>query len=71
MSFCKSLNNMTTTENGAVTYKSSNNAIVDLFFHGAALRNEQDSIRVISLFMNAFKEDPQTALRILFYNLAY
>lgn len=67
MSFCKSLYNMTTTENGAMTYKSSNNATVDWFFHGAALRNEMNEDRIIDLFSNALNEDVQTALRILFY----
>ena len=59
--------NMTYTENGALTHKSSNSAIVDFFFHGAALRTEKDEHRIINLFADAFKEDPTTALRILFY----
>lgn len=67
MSFCKSLSNMTTTENGATTFKSTNSSVVDWFFHGAALRNEQNTERILKLFIKAFKEDPQTALRVLFY----
>ena len=59
--------NMTYTENGALTHKSSNSTIVDFFFHGAALRTEKDEHRIINLFADAFKEDPTTALRILFY----
>ena len=59
--------NMTYTENGALTHKSSNSAIVDFFFHGAALRNEKNINRINDLFLSAFTEDPTTALRILFY----
>ncbi len=59
--------NMTYTEKGALTHKSSNSAIVDFFFHSAALRSENNHKRILDLFKEAFKEDPTTALRILFY----
>ena len=59
--------NMTYTEKGALTHKSSNSAIVDFFFHGAALRSEGNHKRILDLFKEAFEEDPTTALRILFY----
>lgn len=66
-SFINTMNNVTYTENDALTNKSSMSKIVDFFFHGAALRNETDENRILKLFQDAFDEDPQTALRILFY----
>ena len=59
--------NMTYTNKGALTHKSSISSIVDFFFHGAALRSEDNHKRILDLFKEAFKEDPTTALRILFY----
>ena len=59
--------NMTHTDKGALTHKSSISSIVDFFFHGAALRSESNHKRILDLFKEAFKEDPTTALRILFY----
>ena len=71
MSFCNSVyssvSNHTTTENGALTNISTTDAIVDFFFHGAALRNEPNEERIINLFEKAFNQDPTKALRILFY----
>ena len=60
-------NNKTYTENGALTNKSTLSGIVDWFFHGAALRHEQNEKRIIGLFLAAFNEDPTKALRTLFY----
>ena len=57
--------NHTLTENGALTNKSTFNAIVDFFFHGAALRSRPNE--AVNLFQQAFDEDPTQALRILFY----
>ena len=71
MSFCNSVyssvSNHTTTENDALTNISTTDAIVDFFFHGAALRNEPNEERIINLFEKAFNQDPTKALRILFY----
>lgn len=57
--------NHTYTENGALTNKSTFDAIVDFFFHGAALRLRPSE--AVSIFQKAFDEDPTQALRILFY----
>lgn len=54
------------TENGMVTNDSTLNSCVDLFFTIGAMRG-QDKRRLISNFSQAFAEDPQTALRILFW----
>lgn len=57
--------NHTRTENGAVTNKSALDPVVDFFALGGALRNRpQEAVR---LFNAAYAEDPQTALRTLFY----
>ena len=56
--------NVTTTENGAKAYKSTLNECVDLFGKISACRKDIPQAR--KLFALAFKEDPETATRILF-----
>jgi hypothetical protein len=58
--------NVTTTENGAVTLKSSLKATVDFFGLGGALRTRTDE-DVISLFSKAFAEEPLVAVKTLFF----
>ena len=65
--FINAQNNKTYTENGALTNESTLSGIVDWFFHGAALRHENNEKRIIGLFLAAFNEDPTKALRTLFY----
>lgn len=62
----KTATNYTLTENGAVTHKSTMNALLDLFAMGAAYRTRTDE-DVIVLFKKAFDEDPVYALKCLFY----
>ena len=59
--------NLTYTENGALTNKSSLNACLDLFSLAGAMRNrsEEDITRLLDL---AIAEDPLTALKYVFYN---
>lgn len=64
--FTQAINNITFTQNGALTYSSSGNACVDLFSKVGALRNKSTD-EILSLFVAAFKENPETALRILAY----
>lgn len=66
--FLKSLEselNVTQTENGAKAYKGTLNRCLDLFAQIGASRN--DIPRAEKLFAYALKEDPETALRILFW----
>jgi len=61
--FVESFTNETTTENGAITYKSSLNKTVDLFFSGAVSAEAQ----IKSMIANALKEDTLLALKVSFY----
>lgn len=65
-SFTAIFNNTTYTENGAVTNISSQDPVLDWFFHGPALRYAEKD-RILTLFTNAFKKDPALTLKILFY----
>lgn len=53
----------TRTENGAVTYSTSLNAVVDMFFQIGAIRG-QGYDRVKSLVAPAFKQDSELAFRV-------
>jgi hypothetical protein len=57
--------NTTETLNGAKAYKSTLNKCVDLFGKIGACRNDIPQAK--KLFAHAFKEDPETATRILFW----
>ena len=66
MNGLKEDNNYTLTENGALTHKTTNSALLDLFAMGAAYRNRSDEDCIL-LFKKAYKEDPKYALKCLFY----
>lgn len=65
-SFLKEESNMTLTENGAATYKSTGSHCLDLFAAIGAIRSESDE-RIIARFVKAFAEDRDTAMKILFF----
>ena len=58
--------NVTSTENGAATLKSTLKSTFDFFGLGGSLRTNTDA-DVISLFSKAFAEDPLVAVKTLFY----
>lgn len=62
----KEADNFTLTENGAVTRRSTLNAVLDMFALGGAYRNRSDADCIL-LFKNALEADERTALRCLFY----
>ena len=58
--------NYTYTENGALTHRSTQSSLLDLFAMGAAYRSRSEA-DVINLFKNAYEENPVYALKCLFY----
>lgn len=62
----KEATNVTRTENGAVTRKTTMSALLDLFGTGAAYRTRSESDCIV-LFQKAFDENPVYALKCLFY----
>ena len=62
----KEVDNLTYTENGALTHKSTLSGLLDLFALGGAYRARSDSDCIV-LFQKAFKEDPVYAMKCLFY----
>ena len=58
--------NAARTENGAAAYRSTYSCCLDFFASCGALRDADDTT-VINKFTLAFTEDPDTAVRILFY----
>lgn len=54
------------TANGAVTNESTLNSCLDLFFIAWASRNMNEST-IVKMFTQAYNEDSQTALKILFW----
>ena len=58
--------NFTYTENGALTHKSTNSALLDMFGMGGAYRTRSDEDCIL-LFKNAYAENPAYALKCLFY----
>lgn len=59
--------NLTLTENGAVSLKSTNSNLVDLFATVGAMRQKSDQ-EIINAFRLAFEEDKLLAIKLLFYS---
>lgn len=62
----KNQTNFGYTENGAVKRNSTKSMLLDMFAMGAAMRNRSDN-DVILMFKNAYEENPEYALKCLFY----
>ena len=58
--------NVTLTENGAVTLRTTGSDCLDLFSTIGALR-KADENDIIERFIRAYCESPDTAMKILFY----
>lgn len=58
--------NITYTENGGVTRKTTESKVLDMFAVGGAYRNRSDADCIL-LFKNAFKENSDLAMKCLFY----
>ena len=62
----KQASNFTRTENGAITHKTTESALLDMFAMGGAMR--QRSVGdVTPMFKKAYEENPKYALKCLFY----
>lgn len=66
LNFLKKEANKTFTENGAATYASTMSDCLDLFATIGALRNASDE-DVIRRFVKAYAEDPDLAMKTLFF----
>lgn len=66
LKFLKREANLTRTENGAVTYRTTQSACLDLFASAGALRGESDG-EIADRFLRAYAEDADLAMKILFY----
>lgn len=62
----REMNNVTYTENGAISLRSTLDAVYDLFALGAAFRQRSEE-DIILLFKRAYREDPELAMKCLFY----
>jgi len=58
--------NKVSTENGGITFDTSKNKNVDLFFTIGALRG-QGTDRLYKIFADAFGENPEVATRIMLW----
>lgn len=58
--------NLTYTENGGLTHKTTRSALLDMFAMGAAMRQRSEA-DVLLMFQKAFAENPVYALKCLFY----
>lgn len=54
------------TENGALAHRSTGSKVYDMFAFGGAYRSRSEA-DCMNLFKNAFDEDPDLALKCLFY----
>lgn len=66
LDYLKNETNRTLTENGAATYRTSCSDCLDLFATIGALRFSDESI-IINRFMKAYTENPDLAMKILFF----
>ena len=66
LQFLKNAMNRTFTENGAVTLRTSGSDCLDLFASIGALRAQSDT-EIADRFLRAYAEDPDLAMKILFY----
>lgn len=58
--------NISVTENGAVGYRTTGKALLDLNWQVSSLRNADDDT-IIQLFRKAWNENPELAMKWLFY----
>lgn len=62
----KAMDNYTVTENGAIALRSTGNAVLNAFGLLGAMTNSNQEY-ILDTFYRAFDEDPELAMRLLFY----
>ena len=66
MNGLKDATNLTFTENGAITHKTTTSDLLDMFALGASMRKRSDE-DILLMFQKAYREYPFYALKCLFY----
>ena len=66
LQYLKNEANLTHTENGAVTYLSTQSECLDLFATIGALRRESDE-EITNRFLRAYVENADLAMKMLFF----
>ena len=66
MNGLKNAANFGYTENGAIKRNTTMSGLLDLFAMGAAMRNRTEADCIL-LFKNAYEENPEYAMKCLFY----
>ncbi len=66
LDFLKKENNLTLTENGALTHSTTENYCLDLFFRAGAMRNA-DKKDISGAVIRSYAEDPEKTMKIIFY----
>ena len=62
----KNATNITYTENGGLTHKTTRSDLLDMFAMGAAMRRRSED-DIILMFKKAYTENPEYAMKMLFY----
>lgn len=70
MNALRATTNYTYTENGAISHKSTLYALLDMFAFGGAYRNRSEEDCIL-LFKKAYEENPELAMKCLFYLRAF
>lgn len=66
LNYLKNEANLTTTENGALTYSTTQNECLNLFFRAGAMRNVSKE-KIEDVVEKAFIEDKSKTMKIIFY----
>ena len=66
VSFAKNYNNKSVTENGAMGYRTTTKALLDLNFKVSSLRG-RDEKYIVGEYIKAFHESPKYAVKWLFF----
>lgn len=66
LNYLKKESNITSTENGAVAYRTSGSYCLDLFFGAGGMRNA-DEDTIAAYVLRAYAEDPEAAMKIIFF----